>query len=548
VPIIRRAVLVGVTLAALLGAPLPAAQAWLPDDDPRLAVRPAAGDLEPLPPAPETLNGYAAHDMKGTARPPSPADAQARRHNGQGVLPAPRTQARLGTVRTAIPPLDFDFRRTPYEMHALPENMLPYRLAAPVAEVDTGDRDATGVRMYKVGDTLYNHPVAQAGYGLDNLESYVLTDKQLYLDRAKLQAERLMSEARNYGGGWYIRYPFTFALHGFAEETLYAPWYSGMAQGQALSLFVRLYEVTKDPRYKIAADGVYATFLLPRGKANPWTVFVDEKGHLWLEEYAGPHPDKTYNGHMFAMWGVWDYWRITQEETAKTLWQGALTTVAENFHQYLRVANWRSHYCKAHLGRVDAGHYHHLHSSQLYKTYMMTRNYGFARYADLLTQDFPYERQNVTVGLVAGRQDAVKFNANGGVTERKTVQLPSASQAPADRRTRVEGQPGLWYRVSAGIFAGWYLQENPQRALMRGQILRVAFYPARTATMAAGGTFTGYVFRADGSVQSAQSYRPTAATNVAIGERAWWNGLQYLKISQGPLAGHWVAATAVTLY
>jgi D-glucuronyl C5-epimerase C-terminus len=545
VPKLHRAWFVGLALTGVLGAPVAVAQAVQPSKRPINA--PAAAGLPAPPVIPQTLNGYHATDMKGVAQPATPSDLKSRKDSGQGVLPAVRTTAKLGTVRTALPPLDFTFRRTAYAMHSLPENMLPYRLGSPIPRVDTGVKDAAGVRMYKVGNKLYNHPVAQAGYGLDNLESYVLSNDAFYLTRAKAQAERLMTEARNYNGGWFIRYPFTFDLHGMASERLYAPWFSGMAQGQALSLFVRLYEVTKEPKYKNAADGVYATFLLPKGKSNPWSVFVDTSGNLWFEEYAGPHPDKTYNGHIFAAWGVWDYWRITQEPTAKTLFQGGLTTIAENFHPHMRTPNWRSKYCKAHP-QVDSDKYHYLHSSLLYKTYMMTQNYGFARYADVLVQDAPYEHHNLTIGLHAGRQDAVKFDVNGKVTARKSVTLPAPSQAPANLRRRVKGQPGLWYQITAGTFAGHYLQENPRRALMRGQILRVSFYPARTATMNAGSVVTGYVFRADGSVASAQSYRPTVATNVAIGERSYWNGTLYLKVSQGPLAGHHIPATSVLLY
>ena len=114
--------------------------------------------------------------------------------------------------------------------------------------VDDGVHDAQGVRMFLIGTTQFNHPVAQAQYGLANLSSYALTNNATFLNRAIAQANRLLSLKVASRGAWFFPYPFNFALHGIAADTMVAPWYSGMAQGQALSLFVR----TINPRHFIA--------------------------------------------------------------------------------------------------------------------------------------------------------------------------------------------------------------------------------------------------------------------------------------------------------
>ncbi len=452
----------------------------------------------------------------------------------------------LGAAPAAIPPLSFTFKEFGYAIYDLPRAGYPYARSSPVARVDTEPHDAQGVRMYKIGSTLYDHPVGQASYGLSNLESYRISLDTFYLSRAQAQAQRLMERARNFGGGWYISYPFSFDLHGLPSERIYAPWYSAMAQGQALSLFVRLYEITGESRYRNAADGVFTTFLLPRGKATPWTVWVDTYGYLWLEEYAGPRPDRTFNGHMFAAWGLWDYWRLTRDDRARRLWDGALTTTGI-YARTIRTAGWISKYCIAHPWSM-AETYHFIHISQLIKLYEMTHHPLLAWYADAFVYDYPPYQVSGSVQFAAGTHSGFTFDSAGQVTARRLVTLTRASSAPANQRIRIKGQPGLWYRITAGAFAGYYVQDKPPgTVVLHGQYLRFAWAPPRTATMTAGRPYVGYTFNTAGSVTGARAVTPSTATSFAGSQTAYWNAVRYVLADDGPLAGYWVPLSLLTL-
>jgi D-glucuronyl C5-epimerase-like protein len=78
------------------------------------------------------------------------------------------------------------------------------------------------------------------------------------------------------GGGWYFLYDFNFAPLGDTGEILRAPWYSGMAHGRALSVFVRLYQATRDPKWRTAADAASPASPGRRAAGSPtrpsWTV------------------------------------------------------------------------------------------------------------------------------------------------------------------------------------------------------------------------------------------------------------------------------------
>lgn len=190
--------------------------------------------------------------------------------------------------------------------------------------------------MYKSGTTLVDHPVIQAQDGLRALESFRTTKDPALLAQAKLDAQRLLDRKVQRDDGFFFPYPFDFAIHGSKSNTLRAPWFSGMTQGQALSLFARLADITEDPSWRVAADATFVSLLLPADAQDaslPFVSWVDANKHLWIEEYAKqplPKADHTFNGHVFAVFGVWDYYRISQDPRAAEVspgrWKPCATT------------------------------------------------------------------------------------------------------------------------------------------------------------------------------------------------------------------------------
>ncbi|MEE3920669.1 hypothetical protein V2I01_27810 [Micromonospora sp. BRA006-A] len=76
---------------------------------------------------------------------------------------------------------------------------------------------------------LYDHPVVQADWGLDNLNAYQVTGDRFFLDRAIAQARRNLDRKVESRGAWWYSYPFD--LPRCTGLVLQAPWYSAMAQG-----------------------------------------------------------------------------------------------------------------------------------------------------------------------------------------------------------------------------------------------------------------------------------------------------------------------------
>lgn len=503
-----------------MGAGIVAGTAWaaVRDTGPATEVRPppTAIDSGP-PPAPESVTGV-------PSRPPS--------RPGAGRWAGPET----------YPGIPYRFRYDDFEIRRLPAGSRPNDLDAPVSLVDDRPHDSHGVRMYPVHGELHDHPVAQAQYGLLLVDSYRLTGRVEYLSRARRQAQRLVDRRVAHRGGWFYPYDYEHRMH-LRYETLAAGWFSMMAQGQALSLFSRLAQVTGDAEWHAAAKATFASFLVPPVGGRPWGVYVVD-GLLWLEEYANPRRvtgDRTYNGHNFSAYGLWDYWMLTRDEKAKLLLLGALTTSRDVYAQ-VRDPGWRSRYCLSH--GTDAVFYHNVHVGQFIQLHALTADPFFARLADLYYADFPPYEGHGTVLLAKGSHTGHRFDENGRVTASRTISLPRPGSAPAVGRVKIAGSTGMWYELGAGKLAGYHVRESG-RAFQTGRYANID-YRLPQAGVVARTPVKAYTVDSAGRMTAVPTdYQVGDLT--AIGARAMLNGAEHLRLASGEHAGEWVDATAIDL-
>ena len=65
-----------------------------------------------------------------------------------------------------------------------------------------------------------------------------------------------------------------------------------------------------------------------------------------------------------------------------------------------------------------------------------------------------------SVRLEAGPQTGYRFSSTGTILGRKTVTLAAPATATADSRSAVPNQPGTYFRITAGQFAGYRMRES----------------------------------------------------------------------------------------
>lgn len=273
-----------------------------------------------------------------------------------------------------------------FEIDSLPDGQLPNRGYSLASINDTSAvTDDDGVKLFSwKGDYIY-HPIRMCHDAYALAAAYQDIGDTVYLERLKRYVHRMMAESDEFDGAAYFPYRFDYHVNQQQEGLLPTPWYSGMAQGEALGVMVRTFLITRDSSYLEYAHQVFKSFLRPRDAGTPWTVFIDSRGCYWIEEYPVWPPSKTLNGFIYALYGVYDYYQLTKNERARDVLNAGFSTVRNYIPFYRRVG-------KPSFYGLRFGHfawdYHLRHIKQLRQLEKMTGDPFFGIWADTLEADF----------------------------------------------------------------------------------------------------------------------------------------------------------------
>jgi heparosan-N-sulfate-glucuronate 5-epimerase len=248
----------------------------------------------------------------------------------------------------------------------------------------------------------YN-PIAIAQYGLGNYNLFcrsLLSQNEDPARRKKffLVADWLCSHLEENPHGltvWNHHFDWEY------RDTLKAPWYSALAQGQGISVLVRAWKESSNLRYLDAAKRAMASFYKPVTEGG--VAFTDdcnenERGDLWFEEYIVSPPTHILNGFIWAAWGVYDYFLTTNDKAAHDLFTRAEQTLLRNLDRY-DLGFWSLYeQSGTPLPMVASSFYHRLHIVQLRIMHRLTGAEDFARVADRW-ESYTQSRSNRTRAL-----------------------------------------------------------------------------------------------------------------------------------------------------
>jgi hypothetical protein len=242
-----------------------------------------------------------------------------------------------------------------------------------------GARDESGIPQldYHGRIGLQYNPIAIAQYGLGN---YNLWRSANDADRRRkffLVADWLIANLEQNPQGLHVwNHHFDWEY----RDTLKAPWYSGLAQGQGISVLVRAHQESNDARYLEAAQRAFATF--QHSIADGGVAFTDASGDLWFEEYIVSPPTHILNGFIWALWGVHDYFLATQDAGVRDLFTRGVRTLLHNLNRY-DLGFWSLYeQSGTRLPMVASRFYHQLHIVQLRVMHRLTGEKEFLRVAD----------------------------------------------------------------------------------------------------------------------------------------------------------------------
>jgi heparosan-N-sulfate-glucuronate 5-epimerase len=265
----------------------------------------------------------------------------------------------------------------------------------------------------------YGH-VKLAQLGLGHFEEFLATGSEQDLAFARAACTHFVRTQNSRGstdeGGWSHAFPFAH------REKLRPNWMSGMAQGQAASLLLRVWRETGEARFADAA--LLAMKPLHRSVAHGG-VTGDLRGHPFPEEYPTEPQSHVLNGGIFGLWGIRDVAAALDDAPTAALHDAVLTGLAETCELWDTGAWSRYDLFPRQPVNVSSSFYHHLHCSQLRALHAL---YGEKRFLALAERFEGYERRMALRWLALARKVTYRLI----VPRHKIVRPPTANASPVD--------------------------------------------------------------------------------------------------------------------
>jgi len=246
-----------------------------------------------------------------------------------------------------------------------------------------GPFDAAGIPMLDYRGAIgpqYN-PIAIAQYGLGCWNRWRREGDRESLAKAVRAGDWLAAHLELNRSGKRVW------MHHFAWEyfrPLKAPWQSGLAQGQGISLLLRLAAAPEAdrPAFRTAAETAFDALAAPIAEGG--CLDTDAEGNIWIEEYLTEPTTHILNGFLWALWGVWDLRQAAAvapavRARAAALWDASLRTLERNLARF-DLGYWSAYdLAPLRLRNPVSPFYHKLHLVQLA---VMARLSGRACFAE----------------------------------------------------------------------------------------------------------------------------------------------------------------------
>ena len=239
--------------------------------------------------------------------------------------------------------------------------------------------DEEGIPMLdyhgKIG--LQYNPIAIAQYGLGNYNLYLNTNAPEHLKKFYTAADWLLNNLEPNENDIFVwNHYFNFEY----RDTLLSPWYSGLAQGLGLSVLLRAFRESSKQVYLDVHQKAWVSMIKTIECGG--VIDIDKEGNYWIEEYIVNPPTHILNGFIWALWGVYDTWKLVDSSEAEDLFNKCCKTLELNLEKYDN--GYWSLYDQAGLpiDNMASPFYHDLHIVQLKIMNLLTKKSIFQQIAE----------------------------------------------------------------------------------------------------------------------------------------------------------------------
>jgi hypothetical protein len=218
--------------------------------------------------------------------------------------------------------------------------------------------DSDGVPMRFHRDTRdYRSPLYPAYWGLIHTNVY---ESGIAPEQARQvivqMSDYLIGHGRNAGNMLF----FDFTVDHLRLD-LKAPWVSALTQALAASLFLRTYQMTSNPQYRLAALQSARVLTMPQGIGGVLETIQGQ--YPWLEEYPSTSTH-VLNGCLFGLIALEECAQEEESEFRSIADQISSSVIAlyprYRVRQYLLYDLLRKHFCNPHYMGLHALLFLHL--------------------------------------------------------------------------------------------------------------------------------------------------------------------------------------------
>ncbi len=266
-----------------------------------------------------------------------------------------------------------------------------------------GQYDSAGIPMldYRGRVGLQYNPIAIAQYALGNYNLFLRTGAAERRTKFLTASDWLVGNLeRNPAGVWVWNHHFDWEYRTPQKD----PWYSALAQGQALSALIRAHSETKNDKYRQAAERAFPAFM--KTTAQGGVTYLDREGYTWFEEVIAEPPTHILNGFMWAAWGIYDYHLHMASPDAQRLFAEAVRTLTQNLRRF--DAGFWSLYEESgtRMMMLASPFYHRLHIVQLQ---VMQRLTGAPIFGEFARRWEGYRQNRIKRSLALGYKAIFKL-------------------------------------------------------------------------------------------------------------------------------------------
>ena len=191
-------------------------------------------------------------------------------------------------------------------------------------------RDESGVPLvfYRHLRRWVYNPITISQFGLAQLARFVECQQEQGAQLGRSMADWLSENLENWQhgiGAWVYRFDLPF----YGPR---APWISAMAQGQGISLLLRVQRLFPESAYEEACHRAVQAFYHVVDEGGVARTFPD--GGRAFEEYTTAEPSLVLNGMLFALLGLHDYAGYFEDTHAQESFAAGLAGVKSNLWRY----------------------------------------------------------------------------------------------------------------------------------------------------------------------------------------------------------------------